>query len=190
MSVPPTTFNYPPTQVFIFADHAPVSTQCKSMVVDHNCRLHGKEYQTVKVNVDWSLSLHFQGFKKTTDIQIFTVLPRTDPLTCLPTEGAVGYHTGCPRNEFSCQNVHSLHTALCRQYRCSWIPQTLSLCLKESRTSVIKQRILCGCPHNLTPSDPKPTELLLHMKLQTWKTATTSAPFSLAFKLYHTKCRL
>lgn len=146
-----------------------VRTQCMSVVVDHNYRLHGKEYQTVK---------------------IFTILPRTDPLTCLPTEGALGYHTGCPRNEFSCRNVHSLHTALCRQYRCSWIPQTLSLCLKESRTPVIKQRLLRGCPHNLTTSDPKPTELLIHMKLQTWKIATPAAPFSLAFKLYHTKRRL
>ena len=118
---------------------------------DCDVLLQGKDYPTGKIMSTAARLCHFQGRSTTHTRDTITVLP-----SHLPPHQARGCFTGCPRNEFSCQNARSSHTALCRQCHCSWIPQILSLCLKENRTWAVKQRPLRGC----TPSTDALSPLL------------------------------
>lgn len=142
-------------------------------------------------DADWSRLCHFQGRSAahTRDTSTVPLPPH------LPSLQAHGCFTGCPRNEFSCQNAHSSHTALCRRCHCSWIPQIPSLCLKESRTRAVTQRPFQGAPRTTAPHPYlSHWNRLCKRSSKTRKTVPTSSPPDmrpgLKFKVYHTRCRL
>ena len=122
---------------------------------DCDILLQGKEYPTGKITSAGAHFRHSQGSSTTHTQDTITVLEPSHP----PPHQARGCLTGCPRNELSCQNAHSSHTALCRQCHCSWIPQIPSLCLEEHQTRAVRERPL---------RDANPTPLPSHPCLRRW----------------------